>query len=93
MRFASRLAAALAAAAALSGFTFVRHHITEAPVVDDTIPFYGSGLMIGPAETLPGVIKRAPFKFRANEFLPLICVDSCRSTRVRVTARRVATRC
>ena len=69
MRFASRLAAALAAAAALSGFTFVRHHITEAPVVDDTVPFYGSGLVIGPAETLPGIVKRAPFKFRAYKFI------------------------
>ncbi|MET0231467.1 MAG: VCBS repeat-containing protein, partial [Rhodanobacteraceae bacterium] len=69
MRARSRLIIALATIASLSGFTFVRHHITEAPVVDDTIPFYGSGLMIGPAETLPGVIKRAPFKFRAYKFI------------------------
>ena len=69
MRFTSRLAVALAAAAALTGFTFVRHHITEAPVVDATVPFYGSGLVIGPAETLNGVVKRAPFKFRVYKFI------------------------
>jgi len=69
MRFTSRLAVALATAAALSGFTFVRHHITEAPVVDDTVPFYGSGLVIGPAETLPGLAKRTPLKFRVYKFI------------------------
>jgi hypothetical protein len=69
MRLASRLAIAFALAAALSGFTFVRHHITEAPIVDATVPFYGSGLVIGPAETLPGVAKRTPLKFRVYKFI------------------------
>jgi hypothetical protein len=69
MRFTPRLAAALATATALSGFTFVRHHITEAPVVDTTLPFYGSGLVIGPAETLPGLAKRASLEFRVYKFI------------------------
>ncbi|HJU39751.1 MAG TPA: hypothetical protein VJ724_09275, partial [Tahibacter sp.] len=69
MRFMSRVAVALAAGAALSGFTFVRHHITEAPVVDTTVPFYGAGLVIGPAEKLPGVAKRVPLKLRVYKFL------------------------
>jgi hypothetical protein len=69
MHFAPRLAAALATATALSGFTFVRHHITEAPVVDTTLPFYGSGLVIGPAEMLPGVAKRTPLRFRVYKFI------------------------
>ena len=67
--FATRLVLALAVVAALCGFKFLRHHITQAPIIDNTAPFFGSGLVIGPEETLPGVFKRAPLKFRMYKFL------------------------
>jgi hypothetical protein len=60
---------AVAAASLLCGFTFVRHHITQAPVVDQTAPFFGAGLVIGPAEQLPGIAKRVPLKLRLYKWL------------------------
>jgi len=68
-RLALRAALAFAAVALLSGFTFQRHHITNAPIVDQTAPFFGAGLVIGPAQTLPGVVKRAPLKYRLYKFI------------------------
>ena len=67
--FATRLVLALAVVVALCSFKFLRHHITQAPIIDNTAPFFGSGLVIGPEETLPSVFKRAPLKFRMYKFL------------------------
>ena len=65
----TRFLVALTAGIMLCGFTFTRHHITEAPVVDQSAPFFGTGLVIGPAEQLPGVVKRVPAKLRAYKWL------------------------
>jgi hypothetical protein len=69
IRLATRTALALACVAALSGFKYEHHHITEAPVVDKTAPFYGTGLVIGPETELTGVAKRVPLKMRMYKFL------------------------
>ncbi len=64
-----RVLLASALVAALCGFTFVRNHITRAPIVDDTTPFYGAGLVLGPLEQLPGMAKRTPLKYRFYKFI------------------------
>jgi hypothetical protein len=65
---AARILAALLAIA-LCGFQFLRHHITQAPVIDTTSPFFGTGLVIGPAEQLPGLAKRVPMKLKLYKWL------------------------
>jgi hypothetical protein len=65
----TRLVLALAAIAVLCGFTFQRHHITQAPVIDRSAPFFGAGLVIGPAEQLPGIAKRVPLKLKLYKWL------------------------
>ena len=66
---AFRLAFAFAVIAALAGFRFLRHHITNAPVIDHAAPFYGTGLVIGPEVELPGLAKRVPVKLRLYKWL------------------------
>jgi hypothetical protein len=67
--FPTRLATVVALGGLLSGFTFTRQHITEASSVDQTAPFFGSGIVIGPEEQLTNVAKRVPLKMRAYKWL------------------------
>jgi hypothetical protein len=57
------------AVVALCAFRFTPRHVTQANPVSPTIPLYGSGLVLGPAEQLPGLAKRLPFKARVYKWL------------------------
>ncbi|MEO8957564.1 MAG: VCBS repeat-containing protein, partial [Rudaea sp.] len=65
----TRLVTALALGGLLSGFTFTRQHITEAAPVDQTAPFFGAGLVIGPEQQLANIAKHVPLKLRAYKWL------------------------
>lgn len=65
----AQITLALVLVIVLCAFSFTPRHITQANPVSTSIPFYGNGLVLGPAEQLPTLRKHVPLKVRIYKWL------------------------